>query len=368
VTTDPAPAPAPPPSGRRGRPAPLPAPPLRWWQLRLRVPIILVAVVAVVLVTVWAVMLRMPGDSHAGTPFVAEATHGGLADELRRDVVHLAGTIGERNTDQYAALVTARDWLSAQLTAAGHVVHRQDFTAAGQTCSNLWVDVAGSDAAAGLIVVGAHYDSVSACPGANDNGSGAIALLALARRFAGAKPVTGLRFALFANEEPPHFRTPDMGSLHFAAACRQQNAPIIGMIALETLGYYSSAPRSQHYPVDALEWFYPDRGDFVAFVGNVDSKAWVRRGIGAFRAHSVFPSEGAALASDIDGIGWSDHWSFWEHGYPGLMVSDTAPFRYPHYHLATDTPDRLDYPRLAAVVAGLEAALRELAGVALPGR
>jgi hypothetical protein len=133
------------------------------------------------------------------------------------------------------------------------------------------------------------------------------------------------------------------------------------MLSLETLGFFDARNGTQRYP-GALAWLYPDRGDFIGFVGDVGSRALVKRAIGTFRAAEPFPSEGAALPATIPQVGWSDQWSFWQAGYRGIMVTDTAPFRNPHYHTADDTPDRICYDRLARVVRGLEAVTLDLAG------
>jgi len=134
------------------------------------------------------------------------------------------------------------------------------------------------------------------------------------------------------------------------------------MLSIETIGYFSDRAESQSYPFP-FSLFYPSTGNFIGFVGNVASRDLVRRVVGRFRRSAKFPSEGAAVPGSMPGIGWSDHWAFWEQGYPGVMVTDTAPFRYPHYHTAADTPDKIDYARMARVVAGLEAVVAELAGV-----
>jgi hypothetical protein len=164
----------------------------------------------------------------------------------------------------------------------------------------------------------------------------------------------------FTNEESPHFQTADMGSMRYAYRARKHGARIAGMLSLETMGYYSDQPRSQKYPLP-LSLFYPDRGNFIAFVANTDSRELLHSAITAFRAHARFPSEGAALSASTPGVGWSDHWAFWQQDYPALMVTDTAPFRDPHYHRASDQPDRLDYARLARVVEGLESVVVALA-------
>ncbi len=134
------------------------------------------------------------------------------------------------------------------------------------------------------------------------------------------------------------------------------------MLSLETLGYFNDAPGTQQYP-PPLGLCYPSEGNFIAFVGNVSSRSLVRRCVKTFRANAAFPSEGAALPSFLPGVGWSDHESFWENGYPALMVTDTAPFRFADYHHRSDTPDKIDYERCARVVAGVEQVVRELAGI-----
>jgi Zn-dependent M28 family amino/carboxypeptidase len=281
-----------------------------------------------------------------------------LSDELRRDVLELAGTIGERHVRRPAALRQAADFVAAGLSAAG-AVQRRTSAASGVPCENLDVEIPGSSKPGEIVVVGGHYDSVFGCAGANDNASGVAATLALARRFAGRRPARTLRFAGFVNEEPPHFRTPEMGSRVYASGCRARGERIVAMLSLETIGYYSDRPGSQKYP-PGVGLCFPSQGDFIAFVGNLRSFRLVRRCRRLFRKHSDFPCEAAALPGFLPGVGWSDHESFWESGYPAVMVTDTAPFRYPQYHREGDTPDQLDYLRCARVVEGLAGVIEDL--------
>jgi hypothetical protein len=150
-----------------------------------------------------------------------------------------------------------------------------------------------------------------------------------------------------------------MGSWVYARRCRERGDRIAGMVSLETMGYFSEERGSQKYPFP-IGLFYPSRGNFIGFIGNVRSMRMVRCAVRSFRRHASFPSEGAALPGAIPGVGWSDHWSFWEEGYPAIMVTDTAPYRYPHYHQPSDTPDKIDYESLARVVDGLSHALEDL--------
>ncbi len=306
----------------------------------------------------WWFGMRMPGRNvSSAAPLSADEI--ALRVELAADVQMLAGEIGERNMRRYPQLNAAADFIETSFSRAGLQPRRDTYEVDELTCHNIETEIRG--ARPQIVVIGAHYDSVVGSPGANDNGSGVAALLALARRFAGKPTGQTLRFVAFANEEPPYFQTEQMGSFVYAGRCKSRGDQIIAMISLETMGYFSDRPRSQTYPSPGIGVFYPTTGNFIGFVGNVRSRALLRRSIALFREQGKLPSEGAALPSFIPGVGWSDQWAFWQHGYPGIMITDTAPFRYPHYHEATDTPDKLDYDRFALVVSGLEKTIAELA-------
>jgi Zn-dependent M28 family amino/carboxypeptidase len=281
-----------------------------------------------------------------------------LRAELKSDVQRLAGEIGERNMSHYAQLNAAADFIEDSFSRAGLHPRRDSYEVRGQACHNIEAEIPGTRP--DVVVIGAHYDSVFGSPGANDNGSGVAALLALARRFAGKPAQQTLRFVAFVNEEPPYFLSGQMGSFVYVGRCKGRGDRISAMISLETIGYFSDAPHSQTYPAPGLGVFYPTVGNFIGFVSNVHSRALLRRSITLFRKHAKIPSEGAALPSFVPGVSWSDQWAFWQHGYPGIMITDTAPFRYPHYHSATDTPDKLDYDRFALVVSGMQKVIEGL--------
>ena len=281
-----------------------------------------------------------------------------LRAELKSDVQTLAGEIGERNMARYPQLNAAADFIEGSFSRAGLHPQRDSYEVRGKACHNIEAAIPGTRP--DVVLIGAHYDSVFGSPGANDNGSGVAALLALARRFAGKPAQQTLRFVAFVNEEPPYFLTEQMGSFVYAGRCKARGDRISAMISLETIGYFSDAPHSQTYPAPGLGVFYPTVGNFIGFVSNVHSRALLRRSITLFRKHAKIPSEGAALPSFVPGVSWSDQWAFWQHGYPGIMITDTAPFRYPHYHSATDTPDKLDYDRFALVVSGMQKVIEGL--------
>ena len=300
----------------------------------------------------------MPGRNISSAATLS-ATELALRAELKADVEKLAGEIGERNLSRYPQLLRAADLIETSLAGAGLTPRRVSYELRGRACHNIEVEIPGTRSE--ILVVGAHYDSVFGCPGANDNGSGVAALLALARRFAGKLSGQTLRFVAFVNEEPPYFQTEEMGSFVYAKRCQERGDRIVGMISLETIAYFSDAPGSQRYPSPGLGLFYPNKGNFIGFASDTRSRSLLRATVSAFRKTGKLPCEGAALPAAIPGIGWSDHWSFWQCGYPAIMVTDTAPFRYPHYHEPTDTPDKLDYDRFALVVSGMESVVRELA-------
>jgi Peptidase family M28 len=309
----------------------------------------------------WHFMLGMPLESYRGpwVPLSPEET--ALRDALRRDVRVIADEIGNRNWFVHPRLVEAAVWIEASLAQAGYKVRRLSYKVRGKTCDNLEVEIPGRTCPEEIVVIGAHYDSVPGCPAANDNGSGVAAVLALARAFAGAEPERTIRFVAFVNEEPPFYHSSEMGSFVYARECRRRGDRVVAMLSLETIGYYRDERGTQMYP-PPFSLFYPSEGNFIGFVGNVSSRALVQRCLETFRREVKFPSEGAALPGFITGIGWSDHWSFWKAGYPAAMVTDTALFRYPYYHSPEDTPEKLDYDRMARVVAGLERVARELTG------
>jgi Zn-dependent M28 family amino/carboxypeptidase len=281
-----------------------------------------------------------------------------LRDELRADVTKLGTEIGERNVQHYRELVAAADFIAESFTAAGLQPRRAGYDVGGRLCENIDVEIPGRSRE--LVIIGAHYDSVFGSPGSNDNGSGVAAMLALARRFAQKPGARTLRFVAFPNEEPGHFQTHAMGSWVYAKGCKERGETVSSMVSLETIGYFSKEPGSQVYPVPGLGALYPTTGNFIAFVGNVSSRSLLRRALKSFRAHAPIPSEGAALPSGVPGVGWSDHWAFWQHGFPGIMITDTAPFRYPHYHRRSDTPDKLDYDEMARVVSGFSHVVEDL--------
>jgi Zn-dependent M28 family amino/carboxypeptidase len=285
-----------------------------------------------------------------------------IADRLRCHVRTLADEIGERNVYRPDALRRAAEYISGQFASLGYTVLPQSYKVDDIECTNLEVAIPGPVRASEIIVVGAHYDTVRGSPGADDNASGVAALIEIARLLHGARPARAVKLVAFVNEEAPFFFFGEMGSKVYAEAARRRGDDIRVMLSLEMLGCYSETPGSQAYP-PLLRWFYPDRGNFIGFVSNLRSRYALREVVRAFKMNSDFPAEQLASPAFVPGVAWSDQLSFWRVGYPGVMVTDTAFYRYTHYHCDSDTPEKLDYDKMAQVVDGLAKAITMLGAI-----
>jgi Zn-dependent M28 family amino/carboxypeptidase len=305
-------------------------------------------------------MISLPGESYSGELPPLTDQERALAANLKKHIVTIATR--EHNIAHYDELKKVARYIETTLESFGYAVNLQSFVADRKMVRNIDVIIEPPSGAPApeVLVVGAHYDSAATSPGANDNATGAAAVIELARLLGDLRATTTrrIRLVLFANEESPYFRTPDMGSLRYARALAAQNEHVVAMYSLETLGFYSDEPGSQRYPAP-FSMMFPDRADFVAFVGMLGSRPLVRETVRSFRSHTAFPTIGGVAPASVEGIGWSDHWAFAEQGFPAVMITDTALFRYPHYHQPTDTPDKVDMEKLARVVKGIEHVIRD---------
>lgn len=282
-------------------------------------------------------------------------------ENLKRSVVMLSNKIGSRGYRELGALEQAADFITGELREYGYAVSFQPYKVQGTPYKNIYTEIKGDKAPEKLLVIGAHYDTVTGTPGADDNASGVAGLLELARLLYGRPLGISVQFVAFTLEEPPFFRTRNMGSYHFAKHLHDEKRPVLGMICLESIGYYTQDPGSQFYPLSFLKWFYPDTGNFISLVSNFSSRRFLSRTKHAFTKGSPLPVESLTTFSFVPGVDLSDHWSFWEFGFPALMVTDTAFYRNPDYHGAGDTYDTVDFERMAEVVSGIERAIQELA-------
>ena len=280
-----------------------------------------------------------------------------MARRLRSHVEHLATTIGERNVFKPDSLAAARDYIAAEWRRQGYAVTLRSYEVGGLSCANVEIQRDGNVNRDRVVLLGAHYDSVMGSPGANDNASGVAALLEISNLFVADRPSWTVRFVAFVNEEPPFFLSRQQGSWVYAEAARARGDDIRLMISLETIGCYRQTRGSQSYP-PLFGLFYPDRGNFLALVSDFHSRRAMQKFAALFQKSSTFPLEHVATFRWMPGVAWSDHFSFWRMGYPAIMVTDTAFYRYPFYHSPADTAEKLAYPELAEVTLGLFGAVR----------
>lgn len=283
------------------------------------------------------------------------------AQRLAVFVRALAGGIGPRNFAHPEGLRKAEDYVKRELALAG-AVHEQRYAvrppgiAVDVPMRNFIVTLPSTAPDAPVLVIGAHYDTALDTPGADDNASGVAALLELARRFKGKTGKVEVRFAAYGSEEPPFFGSKQMGSAFHAGSLKAEGRKVEGMISLEMLGYYNDAKGSQTYP-PGLSAFFPGTASFIGAVSNLRSRGFLRRFSRVFTPTNNLSVVAASLPGWITEIGLSDHKCYWDEGYPAIILTDTSFLRYPHYHMTTDTSEKLDYERMADVVNGMDAAI-----------
>lgn len=295
-------------------------------------------------------VLRNPVFHRADAPPPASADPA----RLEADVRHLAASDPARAYHNAAALDRAAQFIEDQFTAAGCTADRQSFEVGGDQYHNIICSLGPQDSP--RLVVGAHYDvEGDDNPGADDNASGIAGILELARLINLKSPDLKYRLDLVAwtLEEPPNFKSANMGSYVHAERLVKEGAEVELTISVEMIGYFSDTPGSQQYPLSPLKWLYPDKGDFIGVVGMTFDRKNVARVKTLMAQSSPLPVYSINAPAAIPGVDFSDHWSFWQLGLPAVMVTDTAFLRNPNYHTSGDTPDTLDYRRMAQVVDGL---------------
>ncbi len=273
---------------------------------------------------------------------------------LETDVRYLANLVPARNSRNLASLNKAAAYVEAAFAGTGCTLEAQTFQVDRAEYKN--ITCAFGPQAAPRLVIGAHYDVAGDFnPGADDNASGVAGLLELARLIHASAPSLPHRLDLvaFTLEEPPHFQTAQMGSHVYARRLHDDQAPLKLMVSIEMIGYFSDRPGSQSYPLGLLEWFYPDTADFLGVVGLASERSVVARVKELMTMSTDLPIYSINAPAFVTGVDFSDHWSFWQFGFPAVMVTDTAFFRNPNYHRPTDTPETLDYRRMARTVEGL---------------
>ena len=272
---------------------------------------------------------------------------------LEAHVKRLSVDFHPRRFDEARNTALAAQYIHDTFAAAGANVSTQEFAVGHATHRNV---IARFGPGAGpLLVIGAHYDSYGATPGADDNASGVAGLLELARLLGREPPPRPVELVAYALEEPPFFRSADMGSAHHVRALRAAKREVQLMLSLEMIGYFADAPGSQRFPAPGLSLLYPDRGDFIAVVGRLGGFGSTRRVKAIMAGATDLPVHSINAPPLLPGIDFSDQLNYWNAGYDALMITDTAYLRNPNYHARTDTFDTLDYRRMADVVRAVHA-------------
>ena len=285
--------------------------------------------------------------------------------QMEEDVAYLQG-LGPRNSmseAEYAQLRVCEAWVKERWESQGYPVRVQSFSVDQRDYANLEIELAGTTSPSKIIVVSAQYDTLPDSPGANNNGSGMAVLLQLSALLRHYSPDKTLRLVAFVNEEDPFFGTEKMGSYQYAMRSHERREDVEFMLSLDALGIYKDEQGTQSLPFP-FSLFYPDRGNFLAFIGNLPSRRHVIVATRGFRKGSTFPIRAGVVPEWVEGAGWSDHLSFWKFGYPAIQVTDTGAFRAASHTTSEDTMEKLNFDALSRIVVGMYGSIIELTEVA----
>jgi Zn-dependent M28 family amino/carboxypeptidase len=313
------------------------------------------------LIGISPILLVMTGALSCVTqPFVRPAGSVEIAVDqsaLERHVRMLSVTLHPRSVDNLTNLDRAADYVLEQLRAAGAETAVQPVEADGKQFRNLIARFGPRDGP--VLVIGAHYDSCGDTPGADDNASGVAGLLEVARLLAAHPPSRAVELVAYTLEEPPYFRTDSMGSVWHARSLSEAKREVRLMLSIEMIGFYRDTAKSQSYPLAPLKLLYPDQGNFIAIVAPFDDFGATRRVKALFRGASDLPAVSINAPRFVQGVDFSDHASYWRFNMPAMMITDTSFLRNPNYHGSGDTPETLDYARMAKVVRAVYAVATE---------
>ena len=320
----------------------------------------LLLVIFIFLYTSYWYMVKCEGEWQ-GIPFESKSVFN-LAEirkGLESSVDYMAGVLGPRNYVHYAQLQRCKEWIRQRWKSEGYTVNEQTFFIEGKEYTNLEIEFPGRTAPSEIIIVSAQYDTLPDSPGANNNSSGTAILLQLSRLLRNYTPDRTLRLVAFTTEEDPFFGTEMMGSYLYAKRSGQIGENILVTLSLDALGIYKEEPNSQRLPFP-FSLFYPNRGNFLAFIGNLHSRKYLKESTMGFKKGSSFPVKAGAVPEWAKGAGWSDHSSFWKFGYPAIMITDTGGFRSPYHTTKDDTMEKLNFDAMSRIVVGMYSAIVEL--------
>lgn len=279
---------------------------------------------------------------------------------IRQDIEALVETDEARNYENVHALNQAAGYIKGEWEKLGLSVEEQKYQAVGNEYKNLICSFGPEKGE--RIIVGAHYDVCGDQDGADDNASGVAGLLEIARMLKQYSPKLKYRIDLVAYtlEEPPFFRTKQMGSYVHAKYLKVNNIPVKAMICLEMIGYFSDEKKSQDYPIGLLKLFYPTKGNFITVVGKMGDGSLTRSVKKSMKEGSAIDVRSISAPPSLPGIDFSDHLNYWKFGYKAIMINNTGFYRNKNYHEKTDTVDSLDFEKMSEVIKGTYWALINL--------
>ncbi|MEO1012165.1 MAG: M28 family peptidase [Bacteroidota bacterium] len=279
-------------------------------------------------------------------------------ERIKKNLYHIVQTPKSRNYQNVETLDTVSVFIRTQLKEVCGSTAYQEYKVNGVTYKNVIGSIGPKKGE--RIIIGAHYDVAGDQPGADDNASGVVGILELARLLATEELKYRIDFIAYTLEEPPFFRTEHMGSYIHAKFLKDRGVAVKGMICLESIGYYSNAPNSQNYPFPQMKALYGDKGDFIAVVQNKKAGDFSMKMADFMVAYRGIKTQIVQGSSSVPGVDFSDHLNYWKFGYDAIMITNTAVYRNPNYHTAKDTPETLDFNKIARVIEQLYQAIRRI--------
>jgi hypothetical protein len=240
------------------------------------------------------------------------------------------------------------EFIKIELENSADSVYYQEFTVNGTVYKNVIASYGMKNTS--TIVVGAHYDVCGLQDGADDNGSGTVGLLELGRQLKGKELNYRIDLVAYTLEEPPFFRTENMGSYQHAKMLDKENRIIHGMISLEMIGFFKDEKKTQDYPIGILKLVYGGRGNYITLVNKFGKGKFAKRFTKKFKKGASIRTKRFNGPKVLPGVDFSDHLNYWKFGYSALMITDTAFYRNKNYHQQTDTIETIDFKRMADVL------------------
>jgi len=270
---------------------------------------------------------------------------------IKQHLKSITKTEKARNYKNLNTLNSVAAYIHDEFTQYADTTYYQNYEVEGVEYKNV-IAVFGNKNTSSVIV-GAHYDVCGDQEGADDNASGTVGLLELARMLQGKQLKHRIELVAYTLEEPPFFRTEHMGSYVHAKALKESNREVYGMVCLEMIGYFDNRKNTQDYPFGLLSLFYGNRGDFITVVNKFGKGKFSSLFSSTFKKLAAVKTKMFTGPQALQGIDYSDHLNYWKFGFSALMITDTAFYRNKNYHKKTDQMHTLNINKMANVIDGV---------------